>query len=250
MKNIYEILQNPHFIIAEYMGEMTLDNYSEITKGSIKSIDFTGDDASLLNQINDFNKEWSLVVSAYEEFADGFYFEPSMAYWKNWPNLQKINEFLTGTWSNIRKRALGFSDLNDFKNVINEFLTIWDRFNNSIERLNRYIKSHNNIQKMAIATNEKSDDESMSSSDYFKPLITVMGELTNIIDERNVQKINSEQLKEFYKTCLMHIDAANEAVEMIESGDLPDNNNLLSSLKTNTTKLKLMLVQLKAFINE
>lgn len=229
---------------------MTLDNYSEITKGSIKSIDFTGDDASLLNQINDFNKEWSLVVSAYEEFADGFYFEPSMAYWKNWPNLQKINEFLTGTWSNIRKRALGFSDLNDFKNVINEFLTIWDRFNNSIERLNRYIKSHNNIQKMAIATNEKSDDESMSSSDYFKPLITVMGELTNIIDERNVQKINSEQLKEFYKTCLMHIDAANEAVEMIESGDLPDNNNLLSSLKTNTTKLKLMLVQLKAFINE
>lgn len=245
MENIYNVLKHEHFIISEYMGEMILNDYPSIEKGPLKEMDFEDDEYSFFNKLTEFNNEWSGINNDFEEFVDGFYFNDVKSYMHYWGNSRKILNVLSGIWEN--SKFFMKEEVNNKKliELINAFMQTWERFNLSFERLNKYLKAHVNMQNAAIIDSS----ESMDTSEFFKPCITVMEELTEVIDERNIFKMNSLQIKEFIKTCQMHIKAASTAIEMIESGCIPDETNLLEQLKVNSAKLKFMILQMMQYYN-
>ena len=245
MENIYNVLKNEHFIISEYMGEMILNDYPAIEKGQLKTMDFEDDEYSFFSKLTEFNNEWSEINNDFEEFVDGFYFNDVKSYMRYWGNSRKILNVLSGIWEN--SKFFMKEEVNNKKliKLINDFMQTWERFNLSFERLNKYLKAHVNMQNAATIDSS----ESMDTSEFFKPCITVMEELTEVIDERNIFKMNSLQIKEFIKTCQMHIEAASTAIEMIESGCIPDETNLLEQLKVNSVKLKFMILQMMQYYN-
>lgn len=245
MENIYNVLKHEHFIISEYMGEMILNDYPSIEKGPLKAMDFEDDEYSFISKLTEFNNEWSEINNDFEEFVDGFYFNDSTSYMRYWGNSRKILNVLSGIWENSKFFMKEEANNKKLIKLINAFMQTWERFNLSFERLNKYLKAHVNMQNAAIIDSE----ESMDTSEFFKPCVTVMEELTEVIDERNIFKMNSLQIKEFIKTCQMHIEAASTAIEMIESGCIPDETNLLERLKVNSAKLKFMILQMMQYYN-
>ena len=168
--------------------------------------------------------------------------------------MQKINK--EGTNSiDILKRYLKTHSVEEdqllhIKHLIKTCIAAFEKFNDALDRFNKYLTAHSKIQKMANIAKNVDANENKYTSEYFKPLAEVMNELTNIIDEYNISNFDNESLKKFYDTCMLQITAATEIIEMIENDVVDDEENLLDSLKTNSAKLKLMVFQLRQYMRQ
>lgn len=251
--NIKELLTKPHFIVSEYLGEfIDEEEYKSIRKGTLLKLDENLSQDLFIQTFSLFVEEWASVIDLFEEFVNEFYVKAHTSCWIHRCNIKKIGNEGTNSIDTLKRylKAHSFEEyqLLHIKQLIRSCNASFEKFNDALDRFNKYLTAHSNIQKMADIAKNIDANENKYTSEHFKPLAEVMNELTNIIDEYNISKFDNGALKEFYDTCMLQITAATEIIEMIEYDVVDDEENLLDTLKTNSAKLKLMVFQLRQYL--
>ncbi len=248
--NIKVLLIKPHFIISEYLGEFIVeeDEYKSIRKGTLLELDENVSQDIFIQTVSLFIKQWASAIDLFEKFVDEFYAKAPTSCWTHRHNIQKINKeganFIDLVKRYLTTHSIEENQLLHIKQLLKTFHAAYDKFNDAIERFNKYLVAFSNIQKMKnLARNV--DIKEAHACETFKQFAVTMNELTNIIDEHNLYTFNNESLREFYDLCMFYIEIASD---ITECGKIKDDANLLDSLKTNSAKLKLMAFQLRQYM--
>lgn len=253
--NIKELLTKPHFIVSEYLSEfIDEEEYKSIRKGTLLKLDENVSQDIFIQTFSLFVEEWAAVIDLFEEFVNEYYAKAPSSCWVHRSNMQKISKEGTN-FIDLSKRYLTTHSVEEYqllhiKKLLRTCLAAYNKFNDAIDRFNKYLTAQSIIQKMANIAKNVDANENKYTSEYFKPFTVVMNELTNIIDEYNISKFDNESLKGFYDSCMLYITTASDIIEMIENDVVDDEENLLDSLKTNSAKLKLMAFQLRQYMRQ
>ena len=253
MKNLKELLTKEHYLLAEYLGEMILDDYDELKKGNVIKYDISQPPEEFLESLKKITEEITDCTEIFEDYVNKFLIKTiNSSFFIKYKNTRKMNDVIANTsmltlnYLSDHATKMEFEDFMNLDQIISQTLKsiipAYERFDNSMGRLNNYISSSKKIHE--ITTANINNDIIADCKNY----ADMMLEIPNVIDEYNVNEFSKEDLESLLRTAKTYIDGSKSLIEFLQC-DLNDfekmiTEELIKKLSMGRKKLQTLVYQL------
>ena len=253
MKNLKELLTKEHYLFAEYLGEMILDDYNELEKGSVIVYDISQSPEEFLESLKKITEEITDCTEIFEDYVNKFLTKTiNSSFFIKYKNTRKMNDIIANTSMLTLKYLSDHTTKMEFENFMNldheisrtlkTIIPAYESFDDSMGRLNNYISS---ARKIHDITTNKNNDIITDCKNY----ADMMLEIPNVVDEHNVNEFSKEDLESLVKTAKTYIDGSKSLIEFLQC-DLNDfvektiTEELIKKLSMGRQKLQTLVYQL------
>lgn len=257
MKNLKELLTKEHYLFAEYLGEMILDDYNELKKGSVIVYDVSQSPEEFLESLKKITEEITDCTEIFEDYVNKFLTKTiNSSFFIKYKNTMKMNDIIADTSMRTLKYLsdhVAKMEFEDFMNLDHEIsqtlktiIPAYESFDNSMGRLNNYISSSKKIHDI---TTNKNNDIITDCKNY----ADMMLEIPNVVDAYNVNEFSKEDLESLVKTAKTYIDGSKSLIEFLQC-DLNDfektiTEELIKKLSMGRLKLQTLVYQLYSLMS-
>jgi hypothetical protein len=258
MKNLKELLTKEHYLFAEYLGEMILDDYNELEKGSVIVYDISQSPEEFLESLKKIIEEITDCTEIFEDYVNKFLTKTiNSSFFIKYKNTRKMNDVIANTLMLTLKylsdhvAKMEFEDFmnldHNFSQILKSIIPVYESFDNSMGRLNNYISSSKKIHDI---TTNKNNDIITNCKNY----ADMMLEIPNVVDEYNVNEFSKEDLESLVKTAKTYIDGSKSLIEFLqcELNDFVEKTiteELIKKLSMGRQKLQILVYQLYSLMS-